>query len=122
MIDIKNYDENNVFAKILRNEIPCKKVFENEYSLAFKDISPQSPIHILIIPKKPFCSLDDFLENAEDKFLVGFLRSIKKVKETLKIKNGYRIITNVGSLGGQEVPHLHFHLLSGKFLKRLVSD
>ena len=62
MIDIKNYDENNVFAKILRNEIPCKKVFENEYSLAFKDISPQSPIHILIIPKKPFCSLDDFLE------------------------------------------------------------
>ena len=99
MIDIKNYDENNIFAKILRNENPLQKVFENEYSLAFKDISPQSPIHILIIPKKPFCSLDDFLENAEDKFLVGFLRSIKKVKETLKIKNGYRIITNVGSRG-----------------------
>ena len=122
MIDIKNYDENNIFAKILRNEIPCKKVFENEYSLAFKDISPQSPIHILIIPKKPFCSLDDFLENAEDKFLVGFLRSIKKSKRNFKNKKWLQNYHKRRFTRGQEVPHLHFHLLSGKFLKRLVSD
>ncbi len=122
MIDIENYDENNVFAKILRKEIPSKKIYEDQFSFAFEDISPQSPVHILIIPKKPFCSFDDFLEKADDKFLVGFIRSIQKVKETLKIKNGYRLITNVGLQGGQEVPHLHFHLLSGQFLKRLVGN
>jgi histidine triad (HIT) family protein len=122
MIDIENYDENNVFAKILRKEIPSKKIYEDQFSFAFEDISPQSPVHILIIPKKPFCSFDDFLEKADDKFLVGFIRSIQKVKETLKIKDGYRLITNVGLQGGQEVPHLHFHLLSGQFLKRLVGN
>ena len=122
MIDIENYDENNVFAKILRKEIPSKKIYEDQFSFAFEDISPQSPVHILIIPKKPFCSFDDFLEKADDKFLVGFIRSIQKVKETLKIKDGYRLITNVGLQGGQEVPHLHFHLLSVQFLKRLVGN
>ena len=122
MIDIINYNENNVFAKILRNEIPSTKIYEDKYSFAFKDISPQTPIHVLIIPKKPFCSFDDFIENSEDNFLVGFIRSIKKVKDALEIKEGYRLITNVGLQGGQEVPHLHFHLLSGKILKQLVSD
>ena len=122
MIDIKNYDENNIFAKILRKEIPSRKIYEDKYTFAFEDISPQSPVHILIIPKRSFCSFDDFIEKADDNFLVGFIRSIKKVKETLKIKDGYRLITTVGLNGGQEVPHLHFHLLSGKFLKRLVSN
>ena len=122
MIDIENYDENNIFAKILKKEIPSHKVYEDEYTFAFKDISPQAPIHILIIPKKPFCSFDDLLEDTDDTFLLGFIRSIKKVREALKIKDGYRLITNVGAQGGQEVPHLHFHLLSGEFSKRLVSD
>jgi histidine triad (HIT) family protein len=122
MIDIENYDENNIFAKILKKEIPSHKVYEDEYTFAFKDISPQAPIHILIIPKKPFCSFDDLLEDTNDTFLLGFIKSIKKVREALKIKDGYRLITNVGAQGGQEVPHLHFHLLSGEFSKRLVSD
>mgnify|MGYP002624428142 FL=1 len=122
MIDIENYDENNIFAKILKKEIPSHKVYEDEYTFAFKDISPQAPIHILIIPKKYFCSFDDLLEDTDDTFLLGFIRSIKKVREALKIKDGYRLITNVGAQGGQEVPHLHFHLLSGEFSKRLVSD
>ena len=122
MIDIENYDENNIFAKILKKEIPSHKVYEDEYTFAFKDISPQAPIHILIIPKKPFCSFDDLLEDTDDTFLLGFIKSIKKVREALKIKDGYRLITNVGAQGGQEVPHLHFHLLSGEFSKRLISD
>lgn len=122
MIDIENYNENNIFAKILKKEIPSHKVYEDEYTFAFKDISPQAPIHILIIPKKPFCSFDDLLEDTDDTFLLGFIKSIKKVREALKIKDGYRLITNVGAQGGQEVPHLHFHLLSGEFSKRLVSD
>ena len=122
MIDIENYDENNIFAKILKKEIPSHKVYEDEYTFAFKDISPQAPIHILIIPKKSFCSFDDLLEHTDDTFLLGFIKSIKKVRDALKIKDGYRLITNVGAQGGQEVPHLHFHLLSGEFSKRLVSD
>ena len=122
MIDIKNYDKDNVFAKILRKEIPSRSIYEDEYTFAFEDISPQTPVHILIIPKRPFCSFDDFVENADDKFLVGFIKSIKKVKETLKLKDGYRLITNIGLCGGQEVPHLHFHLLAGQLLKRLVSN
>ena len=72
--------------------------------------------------KKSFCSFDDLLEDTDDDFLLGFIKSIKKVREALKIKDGYRLITNVGAQGGQEVPHLHFHLLSGEFSKRLVSD
>ena len=122
MIDIENYDENNIFAKILKKEIPSHKVYEDEYTFAFKDISPQAPIHVLIIPKKSFCSFDDLLKDTDDTFLLGFIKSIKKVREALKIKDGYRLITNVGAQGGQEVPHLHFHLLSGEFSKRLVSD
>ena len=122
MIDIKNYNNNNVFAKILRKEIPSKKVYEDEYAFAFEDISPQAPVHILIIPKKPFCSLDDFLEKADDTFILGFIKSIKLINKCLNIKNGYRLITNVGLHGGQEVPHLHFHLLSGDFSKKLVSS
>ena len=122
MIDIENYNVNNIFAKILRKELPSKKVYEDEYTFAFEDISPQAPIHILIIPKKSFCSFDDFIQKADDVFILGFIKSIKQIKKSLKIKNGYRLITNVGLDGGQEVPHLHFHLLSGDFSKKLVSD
>ena len=121
MIDIKNYDNNNIFAKILRKEIPSKKIFENEYIYAFEDISPQAPIHVLVIPKRPFCSFNDFSKKAEPKFIYEFMKSINLIVEKLELKEGYRLITNVGKYGGQEVPHLHFHLLSGKQIGGMVS-
>ena len=121
MIDIENYNNDNIFAKILRQEIPSKKIFENEYAYAFKDINPQAPIHVLIIPKKPFCSFADFSEKADGKFVYEFIKSISLIVEKLELKEGYRLITNVGKYGGQEVPHLHFHLLSGKPFGRMVS-
>ncbi|MAZ46696.1 MAG: histidine triad nucleotide-binding protein [Rickettsiales bacterium] len=121
MIDIVNYDKSNIFAKILRKEIPSKKVFENEYVFAFEDINPQAPIHILVIPKKPFCSFSDFSKKADTKFIFEFMRSINLIVEKLELKEGYRLITNIGKYGGQEVPHFHFHLLSGKPIGKMVS-
>ena len=121
MIDIANYDNDNIFAKILRQEIPSKKVFENKYVYAFEDINPQAPIHILIIPKKPFCSFTDFSKKADSKFIYEFIKSINLIAEKLKVKEGYRLITNIGKYGGQEVPHLHFHLLSGRPIGKMVS-
>ena len=121
MIDIINYDNDNIFAKILRQEIPSKKVFENKYVYAFEDINPQAPIHILIIPKKPFCSFTDFSKKADSRFIYEFIKSINLIAEKLKVKEGYRLITNIGKYGGQEVPHLHFHLLSGRPIGKMVS-
>jgi|TARA_B100001540_G_C15498429_1_gene502453 histidine triad (HIT) family protein len=122
MIDIERYDPNNIFAKILKKEIPSKIIFENDFVYAFEDINPQAPIHILIIPKKPFCSFIDFSKKADEKLIAGFFKSITKITELLNLKDGYRLITNVGNYGCQEVPHLHFHLLSGKNIGRIVSD
>ena len=119
MIDIKNYDKKNIFAKILRGELPSEKVFENDEVFAFKDINPIAPVHVLIIPKKPFCSFDDFSVNADEKTLVSLIRSIEKIASKLNLDNGYRIISNIGHWGGQEVPHFHFHLLGGKKLKNI---
>ena len=121
MIDITNYDEDNIFAKILRQEIPSRKVFENKYVYAFEDINPQAPIHILIIPKKSFCSFTDFSKKADSKFIFEFIKSIDLIVEKLELKEGYRLITNIGKHGGQEVPHLHFHLLSGKPIGKMIS-
>ena len=121
MIDITNYDNENIFAKILRHEIPSKKVFENDVVYAFEDINPQAPIHILVIPKKPFCSFTDFSKKADAKFIYEFIRSINLIAEEFNLKEGYRLITNIGKYGGQEVPHLHFHLLSGKKIGKMVS-
>ena len=95
MIDIENYNNSNIFAKILRKEINSKKVYEDEFAFAFEDISPQAPTHILIIPKAQYCSLNDFLEKADDQFLVGFMKAIKKVVDVSKLNNGYRLITNI---------------------------
>ena len=121
MIDIKNYDNDNIFAKILRKEVPSKKVFENKYVYAFEDINPQAPIHILVIPKKSFCSFTDFSKKAESQFIYEFIKSINLIAEKLDLEEGYRLITNVGKHGGQEVPHLHFHLLSGRPIGKMVS-
>jgi diadenosine tetraphosphate (Ap4A) HIT family hydrolase len=114
MVDIKNYNSENIFAKILRNEIPSEKVFENDDVYAFNDINPQAKIHILIIPKSSYCSFIDFSENASPTEQANFYKSIQEIVTKLSINNGYRLITNVGLDGGQEVPHFHFHLLSGR--------
>ena len=114
MVDIKNYSSENIFAKILRNEIPSDKVYENDDVYAFNDINPQAKIHILIIPKSSYCSFIDFSENASSSEQANFYKSIQEIATKLGINNGYRLITNVGKDGGQEVPHFHFHLLSGR--------
>lgn len=115
------YDENNIFAKILRGEIPCSKVFENDYVLAFNDINPKKNVHILVIPKNAYVSLDDFSAKATDAEQAAILKAISTIANEQGITNtGYRVITNVGSHGGQEVPHFHFHILGGEIVGKLV--
>ena len=109
------YDDNNIFAKILRNEIPCKKIYEDEVSLFFYDINPQAKIHVLGIPKKPCLDFVDFISTYDDKTTSSFFKSVNTVIEKLNIKEaGYRIISNSGEHGGQEVPHFHIHILAGE--------
>ncbi len=122
MINIEDYNNENIFAKVLRKEIPSEKIYEDDLIYAFKDINPQAPVHVLIIPKERFCSFKDFSQNAGDNLVVSITRVIGKIAEKLELKDGYRIITNVGSYGGQEVPHLHFHLLGGRPLGKLVAE
>ena len=121
MIDINKYNNQNIFSKILEGSLPCKKVFENKFVLAFYDINPQAPIHILVIPKKKYCSFTDFMKENDDESILQVMKAIQKIAEKLDLKSGYRIICNVGNDGGQEVPHVHFHLLSGKNLGKIIS-
>ena len=115
------YDNENVFAKILRGEIPCEKVYENNYALAFEDINPQAPVHVLVIPKGPYVSYADFSQEASDAELVGLMRAIGEVaKEFGVIESGSRILSNQGEDGHQEVPHFHVHLFAGKKLGRMI--
>ncbi len=109
------YDDNNIFAKILRKEIPCDKVYEDEFSLFFNDINPQAKIHILGIPKFPCTTFSEFLKNADGETVSSFFKSVQIVISDLNIEeNGYRLITNSGEHGGQEVPHFHIHILAGE--------
>lgn len=109
------YDVNNIFAKILRGEIPCDKVYEDDFSLAFRDINPQAPTHVLVIPKGPYVSFDDFSEKANPQELSGFFKAVGKVAKELKINHdGYRLLANHGANAHQEVPHFHVHLFAGK--------
>ncbi len=115
------YDPNNVFAKILRGEIPCKKVYEDAHALAFNDINPQTPVHVLVIPKGAYVSSDDFGANASDAELAGFLRAISKVGRMLGVDTtGYRMLANHGEHANQEVPHFHVHLFGGRPLGRMI--
>ena len=120
-----NYDDDNIFAKILRGEIPCKKIYEDEFVLSFYDINPQKKIHALVIPKGKYVDLDDFCKNASPKEMVGMFKGIEIVSNklgiSLKSGKGYRALTNVGNDGGQEVPHLHFHLFGGEKIGKMVS-
>lgn len=109
------YDENNIFARILRGEIPCKKVYEDDFALAFHDINPQAPIHVLVIPKGPYVSMADFTAHAPDELVVGFMRAVGKTAEALDlVESGYRTLANAGTNSHQEVPHLHIHIFGGK--------
>ena len=117
-----SYDKNNIFAKILRGEIPCKKVYENDHVLAFHDISPQKKVHVSVIPKGEYVNLDAFNNKASDKEIVELNKAITHVSNLLGTKvKGYRALTNIGSDGGQEVPHLHFHIFAGEKIGKMVS-
>lgn len=116
------YDEANIFAKILRGELPCKKVYDDEYALAFHDINPLAPIHILVVPKGPYVSWDDFSERASDAELAGFVRAVGKVaREQQLVVQGYRLLANTGKRSGQEVPHLHVHIFGGQPLGPMLA-
>ena len=119
-----SYDDNNIFAKILRGEIPCNKIYEDNFVLSFYDINPQKKIHALVIPKGKYVDFDDFSLNASPEEMVGLLKAVNKVAVKLGISNnigkGYRALTNIGSDGGQEVPHLHFHLFGGEKIGKMV--
>ena len=109
------YDEGNIFARILRGEIPAKRVFENEHALAFHDINPQAPVHVLVIPKGPYVSMADFSANAPDALVTGFWRAVGEVARQLGLEDGgYRILANAGTDSHQEVPHLHVHIFAGR--------
>jgi histidine triad (HIT) family protein len=109
------YDESNIFAKILRGEIPCKKVFEDEYALAFHDINLQAPVHVLVIPKAPYVSMVDFTTVAPADMVAGFFKAVGAVAAQLNLPEpGYRLLVNVGHHGHQDVPHLHVHILGGR--------
>ena len=119
-----NYDNDNIFAKILRREIPCDKIYEDEFVLSFYDINPQKKIHALVIPKGKYIDLDDFNTNAKESEIIGLLKGITIVAKKLKISSsngkGYRVLANISEDGGQEVPHLHFHLFGGEKVGKMV--
>lgn len=109
------YDDQNIFAKILRGEIPNKTVYADEWSLAFHDINPQAPVHVLVIPKGPYVSWDDFTAKASEAEIAGFIRAVGTVARDLGlVEPGYRLLANIGQHGHQEVPHLHVHIFGGK--------
>ncbi len=120
------YDDQNVFARILRGEIPCKKVLETEHSLAFEDIAPKAPHHVLVIPKGPYITYDHFALEASEAEIADFARAIGEVCRALGIRpgeggGGYRLISNAGADGVQEVPHLHVHILGGRPMGPMLS-
>ncbi len=111
------YDPNNVFARILRGEVPCDKVYEDAHVLAFRDIHPQAPVHILVIPKGAYVSADDFSENASEAEQAAFVRAIGRIaKQEGVVEGGYRILANHGAAAHQDVPHFHLHLFGGRDL------
>jgi diadenosine tetraphosphate (Ap4A) HIT family hydrolase len=118
----KPYDDQNVFAKILRGEIPCKKVYEDEFTLAFHDINPQAPTHILVVPKGAYVSWDDFSASAGEAEIAGFVRAVGHVaREAGLVESGYRLLANAGVNSHQEVPHLHVHIFAGRPLGPMLA-
>ncbi|MBC8269594.1 MAG: histidine triad nucleotide-binding protein [Rhodospirillaceae bacterium] len=117
------YDNDNIFAKILRGEIPCDKVFEDEHALAFRDINPQAPLHVLVIPKGAYVNMDDFSAQGSDAEIAGFIRAVGQVARELGIVDaGFRTLANNGPDAHQEVPHLHVHIFAGRDLGRMIKN
>lgn len=115
------YDRNNIFAKILRAEIPCTKIYEDAFALAFPDIAPEAPVHVLVVPKGDYVSFDDFARNAPGALIEGFFAAVQKVAAQLGVQEGgYRLVTNHGADASQSVHHFHVHLLAGKALGKLL--
>jgi diadenosine tetraphosphate (Ap4A) HIT family hydrolase len=115
------YDRDNVFAKILRGEIPCQKVYEDEHALAFRDINPLAPVHVLVIPKGEYVSMDDFTSRASATAIAGFFRAVGETARALGLtESGYRFLANTGRDGRQEVPHFHVHVFGGAPLGRML--
>lgn len=116
------YDPENIFARILRGELPCDKVYEDEHALAFNDINPQAPVHVLVVPKGAYVSWDDFAERGSAEEIAGFVRAAGRVaREAGLVGPGYRMLANTGWNGGQEVPHLHVHIFGGKGLGPMLA-
>lgn len=116
------YDDGNIFARILRGEIPAKRVYEDEHALAFHDINPLAPTHVLVIPKGAYVSWDDFSAQASEAEIAGFVRAVGKVaREAGVVASGYRLLANTGLNSGQEVPHLHVHLFAGRPLGPMLA-
>ena len=116
------YDDSNIFARILRGEIPSTKIYEDEFAYAFPDINPAAPTHILVIPKGAWVSWDDFSERAPDAEIAGFIRAVGKVaRDEGLVASGYRLLANVGANSGQEVPHLHVHIFGGRGLGPMLA-
>jgi len=116
------YDTTNIFARILRGEIPCRKVFEDDFSLAFHDINPQAPVHVLVIPKGAYISLADFTAQASAAEVEGFFRAVGRVARELELDDaGYRILANMGVNAHQEVPHFHVHIFGGRALGPMLA-
>ena len=116
------YDDSNIFARILRGEIPSKRVFEDEHVLAFHDINPLAPTHILVIPKGPYVSWDDFSAKASEAEITAFVRAVGRIaREAGLVEDGYRLLANVGGDSGQEVPHLHVHIFGGRPLGPMLA-
>jgi len=115
------YDSNNIFAKILRGEIPCNKIYEDDFAIAFNDIAPKAPVHVLVIPKGAYVSIADFSRDASAEEIAGLYKAVAKVVDQLGIEDsGFRTIANTGLNGGQEVPHFHLHILAGRILGPMV--
>jgi len=115
-----SYDDQNIFAKILRGEIPNKTIYENDYALAFEDIAPQAPVHVLIIPKGPYVSLDHFARDATPEEQAGFMQAVAEVCRVSDVQDGFRAISNTRAHGVQDVPHYHLHILGGRQLGRML--
>jgi diadenosine tetraphosphate (Ap4A) HIT family hydrolase len=117
------YDDQNVFARILRDELPSNKVYEDEWALAFHDIAPLAPVHVLVIPKGAYVSWDDFSATASSDEIAGFVRAVGHIaREHGLVEPGYRLLVNLGREGGQEIPHLHVHLFGGRPLGRMIAS
>ncbi len=119
---MKDYDSDNIFAKILRGEIPCNKIYEDEHALCFHDVTPQAPVHALVIPKGAYRSFSDFVLKASSAEREGFFRAVRTCAEKLQLEtSGYRLLANHGEDAGQEVPHFHVHVCGGGKLGKLIT-